>query len=223
MAEYNEMDKSESGGAGVSLTIKDASTVLADCHIGDSIAVDGICLTVTEFGDDWFKVGIAPETVRRTTVSQWEKGRRVDLERAVASDVRFGGHYVQGHVDTIGCIETVVPDGNSLVFTFALRDERFAKYIVEKGFICVDGASLTVTRADSRSFSIAMIKHTQEALALGSKRKGEFVNVEVDVTGKVIERQVALTLEAQIADSSSALHKVIQGLVDVKVREALNQ
>lgn len=224
VAEYKELDETLSGGNGVSVTIKDAAPVLSDCHIGDSIACNGICLTVTEFDSNSFKVGISPETVSRTDISSWKTGTKVNLERAVSQDVRFGGHYVQGHVDTVATIKSRTVDGNSIVFGFKLGEQSYEKFIVEKGFISLDGTSLTVTTIDDDgTFYIAMIKHTQEHVIMQLKQVGDLVNVEVDVTGKVIEKQIEVHLQAQIADSKSSLSQLIGKIVEEKVRNALNK
>ncbi|CDO93960.1 unnamed protein product [Kluyveromyces dobzhanskii CBS 2104] len=224
VAEYRQLDETESGGYGISVTIEDAGPVLVDCHIGDSIACSGICLTVTEFDSNSFKVGISPETVKRTDIAAWKQGTKVNLERAVSQDVRFGGHYVQGHVDTVATIKSRVADGNSIVFGFKLRDAVYEKFIVEKGYISLDGTSLTVTTIDNDgTFYIAMIKHTQEHVVMPLKLVDDLVNVEVDITGKVIEKQIDLHLQAQIANSNSTLSQLISKIVEEKVSEALNK
>lgn len=219
-----EMDMTKSGGQGLSIVVKDCSSILTDCHIGDSIAINGICLTVTEFSNDSFKVGISPETLRRTNVAEWSTNAKVNLERAVSNDVRFGGHYVQGHVDTTALIKSAVPDGNSIIFTFQFdhRDSQYMKYIVEKGFICIDGVSLTVTRVndEDNSFSIAMIKHTQENVTLPLKQVGkDRVNIEVDLTGKIIEKQIISALNDQINNVDSPLVNLVNMLIDKKLKQ----
>lgn len=224
IARIQEMDMTKSGGHGLSIVIKDCSNILTDCHIGDSIAVNGICLTVTEFDNDSFKVGISPETVRRTDVADWTVNGKVNLERAVSNQVRFGGHYVQGHIDTTASIINASPDGNSIVFTFQLDEinKFYMKYIVEKGFICIDGVSLTVTHVNDKdnTFSIAMIKHTQENVTLPLKRVGhDRVNIEVDLTGKIIEKQIVSTLNDQINNLQSPLVNLINVLIDKKLKE----
>ncbi|CCK72734.1 riboflavin synthase KNAG_0L01140 [Huiozyma naganishii CBS 8797] len=219
--EYNVFDGSEAGGQGISVVVGGAGSILEDCHIGDSIAVDGVCLTVTAFDQETFKVGISPETVKRTACAQWSTpGASVNLERAVRQDVRFGGHYVQGHVDTVARLVSKVPEGNSVVFGFQLRDSQYMKYIVEKGFVCIDGVSLTITRVDDHraTFYIAMIKHTQENVTLPGKRLNEDdVNIEVDLTGKVIEKQISVALEAQFEQEDSPLIRTLNRLIDAKL------
>lgn len=222
IAKIQEMDMSESGGQGLSVIIKDCPQILTDCHIGDSIAVNGICLTVTEFDTNTFKIGISPETVRRTNVGQWKETQRVNLERAISNEVRFGGHYVQGHVDTTALIYSAEQDENSVVYTFQLatKDKQYMKYIVEKGFICIDGVSLTITNVDDHknTFSIAMIKHTQENVTLPLKQVGtDKVNIEVDLTGKIIEKQIVAALNDQIDNVESPLANLINTLIDKKL------
>jgi riboflavin synthase len=216
VSEYNTLDASESGGNGVSLTIANAGPIMDDCHLGDSIAVNGVCLTVTEFTSTEFKVGIAPETLRRTNLGSLKPNDKVNLERAVSGHVRFGGHFVQGHIDTVGEIVSVVRDENSLAFIFAPRDKSMLKYIVEKGFIALDGTSLTVTGVDDEkgTFSVMLIAYTQEKVVIAGKKIGQFINIEVDLMGKLIEKQVAALLEKQ---TGSHLEK----LVDKAVQKAL--
>lgn len=219
--EYVEVDTSSSGGNGVSITIGDCSEILVDVHLGDSISTNGVCLTVTEFDEKktQFKVGVAPETLRRTDLGDLKQGSKVNLERAVTSEVRLGGHVVQGHVDTIATITKRVPDGNAITFTFKLRDEEYINYIVEKGFIAVDGTSLTVTDVnyDTFEFSIMMISYTQSKVVLPLKPVGGTVNIEVDLTGKLLEKQIEINLNSQIKNELSALNKLITSIIEKKL------
>lgn len=220
--EFNQLDTSESGGNGISLKISDAKPILGDCHIGDSIAVNGTCLTVTEFDLETFKVGLAPETIRRTNLGSLTKGTKVNLERAVGGDVRFGGHYVQGHVDTTAEIAKVEKDGNALNFTYKIKDLAYINYIVEKGFIAIDGTSLTITHVNHTegTFGISMIEHTQKNVVMTLKSIGDLVNIEVDLTGKLIEKQVELQLNSQITNENSPLVKLIHNIIEKKISEA---
>lgn len=217
--EFNQLDTSESGGNGISLKIKDAKPILGDCHIGDSIAVNGTCLTVTEFDQETFKVGLAPETIRRTNLGSLTSGTKVNLERAVGGDVRFGGHYVQGHVDTTAEISKVEKDGNALNFTYKIKDIEYINYIVEKGFIAIDGTSLTITHVNHTegTFGISMIEHTQKNVVMTLKAIGDLVNIEVDLTGKLIEKQVELQLNSQISNENSPLVKLIHNIIEQKI------
>lgn len=166
-----------------------ASRVVQDLRVGDSIAVDGACLTVTELRADGFRVGLSPETLRRTNLGERRAGDAVNLERAVAVGARLGGHYVQGHVDGVGRIVGRRPEGDSLVMTFAAPAELL-RYIVVKGFIAVDGISLTVTERVDDRFSVALVAYTRSAVALPSKADGATVNLEVDIIAKYVESLV---------------------------------
>lgn len=175
-------------------------------------------MTVTEFDKNTFKVGIAPETLRRTNLGLIKAGDHVNLERAVAGHVRFGGHFVQGHVDTVAEIVKKSQDENAIDFTFKLRDPQYMLYIVEKGFISVDGASLTVTAVDDENatFSIMMIAYTQEKVVTAAKNVGDFVNVEVDLMGKLVEKQLNFQIERQIS-SGKSLKNLVEKIVDDKL------
>lgn len=217
----HEFIASAGSDAGATMTVIDCSKIMTDCHIGDSIAINGCCLTVTEFDDDSFKVGLVPETLRRTNLGSLKAGDKVNLERAIGGDVRFGGHYVQGHIDTVAEILEIVPEGSALNFKFKLRDFKYINYIVEKGFISLDGTSLTITfvNHDEGAFGISMIKHTQENVVLPLKKIGQLVNIEVDLTGKVIERQVELLLNSQIQSKNSPLVSMVTSIIEKKIKE----
>ncbi|CAO3581846.1 unnamed protein product [Absidia cylindrospora] len=196
-----EHDSSESGGNGWTITVGDAASILGDCHIGDSIAVNGTCLTATEFDKDTFKVGVAPESLRRTNLGQLQVGSKVNLERAMDAQKQFGGHMVQGHVDATVEIIDVKPEGNSVWFTFKVpdQDKDIMRYIIPKGFITLDGTSLTVCDVDddANTFSIMMIAHTQENVIMPTKSIGDRVNVEADMLAKYALK----SLEGAIKDN----------------------
>jgi riboflavin synthase len=175
----------EERDGGVSLQVA-ARTVCKDVQLGDSIAVNGVCLTVTEFDADGFTVGLAPETLRRTDLGDLRPGGRVNLERAVAAGGRMGGHYVQGHVDGTGEIVSVRPEGDSLWITFRAPADLLP-YLVVKGFVAIDGISLTITERREATFSVALVAYTQTAVTLAAKRPGDRVNLEVDVIAKYVE------------------------------------
>lgn len=223
--EYNPQDNTESGGYGVSLTIKDASAILTDCHLGDSIAVNGTCLTVTKFDADTFKVGMSLETLKKTNLGSLKPGDKVNLERAISGDTRFGGHVVQGHVDTIAQIVGREQETNSILFTFKLRDAEFINYIVHKGFICIDGTSLTVTNVNyaEKTFQIMMVAYTQSKVIMPLKKIGDWVNIEVDLTGKLVATQVELALRNQLESSNEDsplqkyINKAVERIVDAKL------
>lgn len=188
-----ELDTSQSGGDGYSLVIGDAKDVLGDCHVGDSISCNGVCLTVTEFDEDTFKAGLAPETLQRSNLGELRPGDAINLERAMSASTRFGGHVVQGHVDTVATIVNLERDENSVRVTLEPRDPSVLLYVVEKGFITLDGTSLTITALDDdkRTFSVMLIAYTQSKVVLGSKKVGDHVNVEADILGKLVERQMS--------------------------------
>jgi riboflavin synthase len=159
-----------------------ATTVVDDAKIGDSIAVDGCCLTLVAKGDGWWDADISDETLKRTTIGDRQPGDRVNLERPVRAQDRLGGHIVQGHVDGVGEIVVGPPD-------LRVRAPReLLRYIVEKGSITVDGISLTVVDVLDDGFTVAVVPHTTAVTTLGHKGPGDRVNLEVDVTVKYVER-----------------------------------
>jgi riboflavin synthase len=162
-----------------------ASLVTEDARIGDSIAVDGCCVTVVDKGPRWWEADITDETLKRTTFGDRVPGDRVNLERPVRMSDRLGGHIVQGHVDGVGEIVDPVPD-------LRVRMPReLLRYVVEKGSIAVDGVSLTVVDVLDDGFTVAVIPHTTTVTTLGTKQPGDRVNLEVDVTVKYVERLLA--------------------------------
>lgn len=164
-----------------------SSTARTGAQLGDSIAVNGTCLTVTALTDASFTVGLSPETLRRTNLGRLRVHDPVNLERSLTFGGRMGGHYVQGHVDGVGEIVAIVPDGESK--RIRIRPPRsLLPYIVEKGYVAVDGVSLTVAELDESSFTIAMIAYTQEAVIMGRQETGTLVNLEVDIIAKYVER-----------------------------------
>ncbi|KAF2501811.1 riboflavin synthase-like protein [Lophium mytilinum] len=219
-----ELDQTASGGGGTSLTISDAQNILGDANLGDSISINGACLTITEFEKSSFKVGVAPETLRRTNLGSLKKGSMVNLERAVSSSTRMGGHFVQGHVDTVASVVSVTPDGNALTFRFKPRDPSVLRYIVEKGFITLDGASLTVTQIQDGPdgwWEVMLIAYTQERVVTAAKKPGEEVNVEVDMVGKYVEKSVAAYFEDKAGTGDFAiLDKMVSRIVDEKLKNS---
>ncbi|MEN9934503.1 MAG: hypothetical protein RLZZ387_1082 [Chloroflexota bacterium] len=163
------------------------SVALEGARLGDSIAVNGTCLTVTALDERSFTVGLSPETLRRTNLGLLREGDRVNLERSLTYGGRMGGHYVQGHVDGVGEIVGVRPEGESKVVTIC-PPARLMPYIVEKGYVAVDGVSLTVAALDEQTFSVALIAYTQAAVIIGEQGVGAQVNLEVDIIAKYVER-----------------------------------
>ena len=168
------------------LTIQ-ASRVLEDIHIGDSIAVNGICLTATSFSGSVFTADVMHETLNRSSLSRLSPGSHVNLERAMAADGRFGGHIVAGHVDGVGVIRRIRRDDNAIWYTIGAEPELL-RYVVEKGSITIDGVSLTVAAVDRETFSISAIPHTVAVTVLGERREGDAVNLETDIIGKYVEK-----------------------------------
>ncbi len=175
------------GGAPEGELFIKAAVVLEETKLGDSIAVNGTCLTVTRLETDGFAVDLAPETLRRTNLGTLTAGAAVNLERSLAFGGRVGGHLVQGHVDGVAAIESIEPEGNASMVRFRLPD-KLARYVTEKGFIAVDGVSLTVVGAGDDWFSITLIPFTAEHTNLGAKAAGDPVNIEVDILAKYVER-----------------------------------
>ena len=163
-----------------------AGRVLEDVKLGDSIAVNGACLTVVEFGTDGFAVDLAPETLRRTSLEQADTGSAVNLERALAAHDRMGGHIVQGHVDATGMITDFTPEADCYIVEVEVP-ESLAPYIVEKGFIAVDGISLTVVQRLERRFTISVIPFTMQNTNLHEREIGDRVNLEADILAKYVE------------------------------------
>ena len=164
-----------------------ARKILEDVHIGDSIAVNGICLTVTEFNANEFAADVMHETMSRTNLGQLQQGSPVNLERAMAANGRFGGHIVSGHVDGVGTISSITRDDNAIWYTISAAPE-ILRYIVEKGSITIDGTSLTVARVSDKDFAISAIPHTVAVTILGQKKVGDKVNLENDIIGKYVEK-----------------------------------
>ena len=164
-----------------------ASVVLEGTKLGDSIAINGICLTVNALTAGTFSVDIMPETLRRTNLGMLRPGARVNLERALLVGGRLGGHFVQGHIDATGKLVSLVPEGDAVIARYN-APSQVMRYVVEKGFIAVDGASVTVVACDDTSFSISLVAFTLEHTTLGRKRSGDAVNLEVDIISKYVEQ-----------------------------------
>jgi riboflavin synthase len=164
-----------------------ASQVLKGMQLGSSIAVNGVCLTVTDFDSQSFSADIMPETLNRTNLGQLRTGDRVNLERPLALGGQVGGHLVQGHVDDTGRIASLSSEGESLLISFEASPDVM-RFIAPKGFIAVDGVSLTVANRDTTSFRVSIVDYTRQHTTLGSKKVGDMVNLEVDIIAKYVER-----------------------------------
>lgn len=175
--------KEQNGG---NLVIQ-ADKVLEDVHLGDSIAVNGVCLTVTEFQKNWFRADVMAETLRRSSLGTLKKGSRVNLERAMAANGRFGGHIVSGHIDGTGTVENMQREGNAIWVTISCG-AALLRYIAEKGSIAIDGISLTVAEVRKNGFRVSIIPHTGEETTLLARRTGDMVNLETDIIAKYVER-----------------------------------
>lgn len=178
-----QVDRQGSSGQ---LLVK-ARKVLEGTKIGDSIAVDGICLTVTALSADGFRADVMAETFRRSGLGGKHAGDRVNLERAMPADGRFGGHIVSGHIDGTGVIREYRREENA-VWVFIETGEEILRLIVEKGSIAIDGISLTVAKVDKRGFGVSVIPHTGEETTLLKRKPGDVVNLENDIVGKYVDR-----------------------------------
>ena len=164
-----------------------ASKVLQGMEMGGSIAVNGVCLTVTSFNSSSFSVDIMSETLRRTNLGLLCAGDEVNLERPLTPEKQLGGHFVQGHIDDTGRVTSVTWDGEAMLIRLEAPPEAM-RYIVKKGFIAVDGVSLTIVDCDASSFLVSIVDYTRKHTTLGSKQVGDLVNLEVDIIAKYLER-----------------------------------
>ncbi len=174
-------------GARAGKIVIGARKVLEDVHLGDSIAVNGVCLTVVAASADEFTADVMPETLRKSGLGSLKAGDAVDLERAMPANGRFGGHIVSGHIDGTGRIAEKRPEENAVIVTIEAPEDILA-LIVEKGSIAIDGISLTVARVTPTGFSVSLIPHTGEVTVLLQKRVGDIVNLENDIIGKYVQR-----------------------------------
>ena len=220
---------SDQSGTTLTITIpEDGAAFLSDASLGDSISINGTCLTITSLlpisrekrhHPTAFTVGVSPETLRRTNIGSLTSSSQVNLERAcLAGTTRLGGHFVQGHVDTIANILSVTPDGEAFTFRLQPRERDVLKYVVEKGYITLDGASLTITAVNDHEgwFEIMLISYTQEKVVMGRKREGDAVNVEVDMVGKYVEKSV----KAYLGGGEGSSRPLIEKIVEQKLEEA---
>lgn len=174
------------GAKSAKLSIQ-ASKVLEGTQIGDSIAVNGVCLTVTAMSEHSFMADVMAETLRRSSLGTLTRGSKVNLERAMAADGRFGGHIVSGHIDGTGTISNLTREDNAVWVTVS-ADAGLLRYIVEKGSIAIDGISLTVAYVDDSCFKVSIIPHTASETTLLLKKEGDVVNLECDIVGKYVEK-----------------------------------
>ncbi|MEC0089817.1 riboflavin synthase [Paenibacillus macquariensis] len=163
------------------------STIMSDLKIGDSVSVNGVCLTASSLDANSFAADVMPETFRKSNLKDLQMGSKVNLERAMIANGRFGGHIVQGHVDGIGRIQHVTRNQNAVVYEITPASQNIFKYIIPKGSITLDGISLTVIQVKENTFEVSIIPHTLAQTVLNHKRAGDTVNIECDVLGKYVE------------------------------------
>lgn len=164
-----------------------AGKVLEGTKIGDSIAVNGVCLTVTDHDGKIFRADVMNETLDRSSLGTLKQGSKVDLERAMSAEGRFGGHIVSGHIDGTGTVSNIKQDGIAVRYTIS-ADEKLLRYIVEKGSVTLDGISLTVAAVTDTDFTVSVIPHTAEQTILPYKKVGDKINIETDIIGKYVEK-----------------------------------
>ncbi|MBN2038620.1 MAG: riboflavin synthase [Spirochaetes bacterium] len=196
-------------GNGVNITVS-AKEILTDVKIGDSIAIDGACQTVTKFSKDSFTVFASKVTCDATTLSSFKTGRKVNLERAMSANGRFGGHFVQGHVDSTGKIKSVESDESGMKIEVTISAD-ISRYIVEKGSITVDGISLTVVSLIENGFVLYLIPETITSTTLIEKKAGDDVNIEVDMLAKYVERMLLLDRKDDRNNEDSLKKALLEG------------
>lgn len=189
--ELGEVSAMARGRDSMVLTIK-AKTIMSDLKLGDSVSTNGVCLTVTEKGSDYYKADVMHETMNRSSLGKIKPGSHVNLERAMSAEGRFGGHIVSGHIDGTGSITSIKKDDNAVWYTIA-APENIMRYIIEKGSIAIDGISLTVAKVTDKDFSVSIIPHTIKETTLGEKRVGDIVNLENDLIGKYVEKLITIS------------------------------
>jgi len=192
-------------GEAMVLTIA-ASVVTQEVKLGDSISVNGVCLTVVSWDASSFSADVMPQTYRHSNLSELGSGSPVNLERAMTAGGRFGGHLVQGHVDGTGRIRAVTPDANAVVFAIAPQDPSLLRTVVPQGSVTLDGISLTVAGVDREAgqFTVSIIPHTLRMTALQHKRRGDTVNIENDILGKYVDHLLALRLGGTEPESAAS-------------------
>lgn len=183
----------------------------ADIALGESICTNGTCLTVTAIEDDRLGFDVSAESLRRTNLGDLQPDDRVNLERSLRLEDRLSGHLVFGHVDGVGRVESIQPEGDSFLYTFSIPPE-LSRYLVEKGSVAVDGISLTVFACQAAAFSCAIIPHTHEVTTLHRRHVGDRVNIETDMQGKYVEKFVTEAVERVLAPQLQALRAEIDVL-----------
>jgi len=193
--DIGKVEAVKSGVNSARLRIK-SEEIPKDLKVGDSVSVNGVCLTVTEYARTGFTVDAVPETMQRSNLGNLHAGSPVNLERALRVGDRMGGHMMSGHVDSKGVIQSIEKEENAVWFTVSLTNE-FLKYLIPKGSVGIDGISLTVVDVSDTSFTVSVIPHTLKETTLAIRQKGEEVNIECDMTAKYIERFLAFKNESK--------------------------
>ncbi|MCV2883222.1 riboflavin synthase [Aestuariibacter sp. AA17] len=191
-------------GDDIRLTVNVGKLDMSDVALGDSIATNGVCLTVTGFSDTHFCADVSPETIKKTGFAQYSAGGKVNLEKAMQANARLGGHIVSGHVDGVGVVDTITPIDRWLEIWITAPAE-LAKYIAQKGSITVDGVSLTVNEVDGSRFMLTLIPHTLQETIIGTYQVGSHVNLEVDLIARYLERLMLGEKAAESARSDISL------------------
>jgi riboflavin synthase len=204
--EIGEISAIQRGAESVVLTIK-ADKILEDTKTGDSISTNGVCLTAVEIGKGYFKADVMHETVDRSTLGRLSKGSKVNLERAMKADGRFGGHMMSGHIDGMGEIIGIIKDDNAVWYKISTKPE-IMRYIIEKGSIAIDGISLTVAKVTKSDFSVSIIPHTLCQTTLALRKKGDKVNLENDMVGKYVEKFLTISNKNKGETNKSKIDKL---------------
>ncbi|MCY8230780.1 riboflavin synthase [Priestia endophytica] len=186
--EIGEIERVEKKTDAIIFSIR-ANEILKDVNLGDSISVNGVCLTVTSFTKDRFTVDVMPETIKATNLKDFKQGVKVNLERAMAANGRFGGHFVSGHIDGTGEIIEVTPKGNAIYYRIHLS-ENLTRSLLLKGSVALDGTSLTIFGLERDELVVSLIPHTTDYTILGAKKRGDTVNIECDMIGKYLHKFV---------------------------------
>ena len=197
-------------GADSGVITIEAARVLEGTGLGDSIAVNGVCLTARAFGNGTFSADVMPETLRKSNLGNLKRGNLVNLERAMTLGGRLGGHLMLGHVDATGKVVSVRPEGTAVVYTMSAPEE-VRRYILPQGSIGVDGISLTVARLEGDKFSVSLIPHTVKLTTLGNNGVGYEVNLEADVIGKYVARLLKGNLPGGHGEGGLTIEKLAEG------------
>lgn len=197
--EMGKIVRVEKGAKSSRLTVS-GNKIFSDLKLGDSVATNGVCLTVTSFSKGIFTADVMNETLKRSNLGELRQGSMVNLERAMIANGRFGGHIVSGHIDGTGVITKIEQDDIAVWYTIR-ADRKIMKYIIEKGSVAIDGISLTIAKVTDNDFSVSLIPHTAKETVLGYKKTGDTVNLENDVVGKYIEHFLSFKEEPETKSS----------------------